>query len=163
MWHDSWAWSVPLILSTVIIHVIGLGLFNVKMVRLLTAVKDRPHFIYVFALGIGGTAIWATFLHAVEAGIWALAYWLLGALPDGETAIVYSLGAITTYGHAQLFLTDDCRLLGALEALNGIILIGMTTALIYGLIQRVWPVESRALPHVPWSNGDKAPVGHQAS
>jgi len=69
----------------------------------------------------------------------------------------FRLGAITTYGHAQLFLTDDCRLLGALEALNGIILIGMTTALIYGLIQRVWPVESRALPHVPWSNGDKAP------
>lgn len=155
MWH-SWALSVPLILSTVIIHVVGLGLFNVKMVEVLTAVKEHPHFVHIFALGIGCTAIWATFLHAIEAGIWAAAYVLLGALPDGETAILYSVGAITTYGHSQLFLTDNCRLLGALEALNGIILIGMTTALIYGLIQRVWPVESRALPHVPWSNRDKS-------
>ncbi len=150
MWITSWAWSAPLIVLTVIIHVIGLGLFNVKMIQILTDAKGRPHFIYVFALGIGGTAIWAIFLHAVEAGIWAAAYRLLGALPDGGSAILYSLSAITTYGHSQIFLADPWRLLGALEALNGVILIGLTTALMYGLIQRVWPVETRALPPT-WS------------
>ena len=71
MWHDNWPWSIPLIVLTVIIHVVGLGLFNVKMVQVLTAVKDRPHFTSAFALVIGFTAIWATFLHAIEAGIWA--------------------------------------------------------------------------------------------
>jgi hypothetical protein len=64
---------------------------------------------------------------------------------------LYSLSAITTYGHSELFLTERWRLMGALEALNGIILIGLTTALMYGLIQRVWPVENRALPQMPWS------------
>ena len=151
MWNGSWAWSIPLIVSTVIIHVIGLGLFNVKIVRILTGAKGRDYFIYLFALAIGGTAIWAIFLHAIEAGIWAAAYQLLGALPDAETAMLYSLSAITTYGHSQLFLSDPWRLMGALEALNGVILIGLTTALLYGLIQRVWPVETRALPHKPWS------------
>jgi hypothetical protein len=154
VWNSSWAWSVLLIVLTVIIHVIGLGLFNVKMVRVLTEARDRPHFIYAFALGIGGVAIWATCLHAVEAGIWAAAYLLLGALPDGETAILYSLSAITTYGHSQLFLADHWRLMGALEALNGVILIGLTTTLMYGLIQRVWPVENRALPRMPWPRGE---------
>lgn len=158
MWNDSWAWSVALIVLTVIIHVIGLGLFNVKMVQVLTTAKDRPHFICAFALGMGCTAMWATFLHAMEASIWAVAYLLVGALPDGETAMLYSLGAITTYGHSELFVTDRWRLMGALEALNGIILIGMTTALIYGLIQKVWPVENRALPHVRWSSRDNAAV-----
>ncbi len=156
VWSTSWAWSIPLIVLTVIIHVIGLGLFNVKMVQILTEARGRPHFMLVFALGIGGTAIWATLLHATEAGIWAAAYWLLGALPDGETAILYSLSAITTYGHSQLFLADHWRLMGALEALNGVILIGLTTALLYGLIQRVWPVEARALPHTPWSKPQNA-------
>jgi hypothetical protein len=145
VWHGNWLWSIPLIVSTVIIHVVGLGLFNVKMVQVLTAVKDRPHFTSAFALVIGFTAIWATFLHAIEAGIWAAAYLLLKAVPDGHTAMLYSVSAITTYGHSQIFLTDNYRLLGALEALNGIILLGMTTALMYGLIQRVWPIENRAL------------------
>jgi hypothetical protein len=147
-WDASWAWSVPLIVLTVILHVLCLGLFNVKMVQVLTAAKERGHFILVFSLSIGITTFWAIFLHAIEAGIWAAAYRLLGALPDNETAMAYSLGAITTYGHAQI-LPDRWRLMGALEALNGIILIGLTTALMYGLIQRVWPVESRSLSRMP--------------
>ena len=150
-WNSNWAWSIPLIVLTVLIHVIGLGLFNVKMVQILTVVKDRRYFIYVFALGIGVTTLWATLLHAFEAGIWAAAYRLLGALPNGKSAILYSLSAITTYGHSELFLAERWRLTGALEALNGIILIGLTTALMYGLIQRVWPVENRTLPRMPWS------------
>jgi hypothetical protein len=156
VWNSSWVWSILLIVSTVIIHVIGLGLFNVKMVQVLTVARGRPHFIYAFALGIGGTSIWATCLHAIEAGMWAVAYRLLGAMPDGETAILYSLSAITTYGHSQLFLTDHWRLMGALEALNGVILIGLTTALIYGMVQRVWPVENRALPRMPWPRRENA-------
>jgi hypothetical protein len=156
VWNSNWAWSIPLIVLTVIMHVIGLGLFNVKMVQILTDAKRRPHFIFAFALGIGGTAIWATSLHAIEAGMWAVSYRLLGALPDGETALLYSLSAITTYGHSQIFLADHWRLMGALEALNGVILIGLTTALMYGLIQRVWPVETRALPHTPWSKPVRA-------
>ncbi len=150
-WNGNWAWSIPLIVLTVLVHVLGLGLFNVKMVQVLTAVKIRRHFIYAFALGIGVTTIWAIFLHAIEAGIWAAAYRFLGALPDSKSAILYSLSAITTYGHSEIFLAERWRLMGALEALNGIILIGLTTALMYGLIQRVWPVENRALPGMPWS------------
>jgi hypothetical protein len=157
MWDSSWAWSVPLMVVTVLIHVIGLGLFNVKMVQVLTAVKNHRHFIYAFALGIAVTTIWATSLHAIEASIWAAAYRLLGALPDSKSAILYSLSAITTYGHSEIFLTEHWRLMGALEALNGIILIGLTTALMYGLIQRVWPVESRALPWTPRSRREKDP------
>jgi hypothetical protein len=71
----------------VIIHVVGLGLFNVKMVQVLTAVKDRRHFTSAFALVIGFTAIWATFLHAIEAGIWAAAYLLLKAVPDAHMCL----------------------------------------------------------------------------
>jgi hypothetical protein len=93
-------------------------------------------------------------LHVIEAGIWAVVYLLLKAVPDAHTAMLYSVSAITTYGDSQIFLTVNCRLLGALEALNGIILLGMTTALMYGLIHRVWQIANRALPHVPLSTRD---------
>ena len=64
-------------------------------------------------------------------------------MPDDKSAVLYSLEAITTYGHNDLYLADHWRLMGALEALNGMLLFGLTTAFLYGLIQRVWPVELR--------------------
>jgi len=151
-WDASWMWSVPLIAVTVIIHVLGLGFFNVKLHQFLSRLKGRPQFLYAFAFTLGVTATWATLLHTVEAGIWSAAYCLLGALPDFRSAVLYSLSAITTYGHSEIFLEERWRLMGALEALNGIILIGLTTAFMYGMIQMTWPMERREL-HLPWSNG----------
>jgi len=83
----------------------------------------------------------ATLLHALEAGVWAVAYHQLGALTSMAAALLYSLSAITTYGHAELYLAPHWRLMGALEALNGLLLFGLTTAFLYAHVQRVWPLE----------------------
>ena len=91
-------YSALLIVLTVILHVIGLGLFNVKLVEFVTAARERRYFMYAFSFGIGLTALWATFLHAVEAMLWAGAYRFVGALPDMSSALLYSLSAIRTYG-----------------------------------------------------------------
>jgi len=151
-WDGNVVWSLPLIVLSVIFHVIGLGFINVKMVQLLSVAKEHRFFVYVFAVVMGITTILATLLHGIEAGIWAAAYRLLGALPDNKSALLYSLSAITTYGHSELFLEPHWRLMGALEALNGVILIGLTTAFMYGMIQRVWPIEKREWsgPPLPW-------------
>jgi len=142
-WDGNWAWSLPLIVVNVIIHVIGLGFINVQLYRVLTVAQQHRYFVYLFALVMGITAILATILHGIEAGIWALAYRLLGALPDNKSALLYSLSAITTYGHSEIYLDIHWRLMGALEALNGVILLGLTTAFMYGMIQRAWPIERR--------------------
>ena len=142
-WDTNWAWGLPLIVVTVIFHVIGLGLFNVRVDQFLARLKDHRRYDFIFVLVMGVTTMWATFLLAVEAGAWAVAYRWLGALPDNKTALVYSLSAITTYGHSDVFLAPSWRLLGALEALNGIMLFGLTTAFMYGMIQLVWPIERR--------------------
>ena len=62
----------------------------------------------------------------------------LGAQADWRDAMLYSLGAITSYGHAEVFLEDRWRLLGAIEAVNGLILFGLTTAFLYAAIHEVW-------------------------
>jgi hypothetical protein len=101
---------------------------------------------------MGITTISATLLHGIEAGIWAVAYRVLGAMPDNKSALLYSLSAITTYGHSEVYLASHWRLMGALEALNGVMLLGLTTAFMYGMIHRVWPVEKREwhVPPMPW-------------
>jgi hypothetical protein len=40
-------------------------------------------------------------------------------------------------GHANLFLKDEWQLMGGLEALNGILLFGLSTAILFAIIQRV--------------------------
>lgn len=158
-WNGNWAWSLPLIALTVTFHVVCLGLINVKMVQTLEVVKGHRQFAFMFAAVMGIITVLATVLHGIEAGMWAAAYRALGALPDNRAAMLYSLSAITTYGHDELFLAPHWRLMGALEALNGIMLLGLTTAFMYGTIQRVWPVESRQLhtPQMPWSHRKGGP------
>jgi MFS superfamily sulfate permease-like transporter len=142
-WSANWVWSLPLIVLTVVIHVIGLGLINESLVRTLTGTMERGSFMAKFSVVMGITALLATLLHGVEAAIGAAAYRFLGTLPDSKSAMLYSLGAMTTYGHANLFLKEQWQLMGALEALNGMILFGLTTAFLFAMIQKVWPLGSR--------------------
>ena len=142
-WEGNWAWGLPLIVLTSVIHVLGLGLINERVVHALSSQMDHRHFTSLFAVAMSVTVLLATILHAFEAALWAVAYRLLGALPDTKAAMLYSLSALTTYGHASALLPDHWRLLGALEALNGMLLFGLTTAFLFAMIQQVWPLGSR--------------------
>jgi hypothetical protein len=145
VWDASWAWSLPLIALNVTFHVIGLGFIHGRGVQVLGTMRNHRHFLYVFALVMGAMTMLVTVLHAIEAGFWAAAYKGLGALPDAKSAILYSLSAITTFGHADLYLATRWQPMGAMEALNGMILFGLTTAFLYGMIQRVWLAEAQEI------------------
>lgn len=134
-WNGNWAWSLPLIVINVVLHVGALGYIDRNVVRILAA-KTYRNFYLSFNLVMAITTLLATLLHAVEAGIWAIAYRLVGAIPPGKSALLYSLGAITTYGHEDLHLTGHWQIMGDLEALNGMLLFGLSTAFLYGMIQQ---------------------------
>jgi hypothetical protein len=97
----------------------------------------RRHPTIAFALVMGITTLLATVMHGMEAGIWAAAYRLLHAMHDNKSAMLYSLNAITSYGHENLALEGHWKLMGAIEALNGWLLFGLTTAFLFGMIERV--------------------------
>lgn len=134
---SDWAWSLPLIVLTVVFHVFGLGLINENVVNLRRAIVTDRYSKTAFVVFIGVTVLAATILHAVEGMIWAAAYRFLGALPDNESAVLYSMSAMTSYGHANLFLEGRWQLMGALEALNGMMLFGLTTAFLFTMM---WPI-----------------------
>jgi MFS superfamily sulfate permease-like transporter len=146
IWSTNWIWGLPLIVLNVVIHVVGLGLINERVGRVLGGTMERRRFMPMFAAVISVTVLLATILHGLEAAIWAAAYRLLGALPDYKSAVLYSLSAITTYGHAQIFLEDHWKLMGALEALNGMLLFGLTTAFLFAMIEKVWLLRRREWP-----------------
>ena len=104
---------------------------------------ERRRFIPKFAVVMGVATLLATVLHGIEAATWATTYRLLNALPDAKSAMLYSLSAMTSYGHANLF-EEQWQMMGALEALNGMLLFGLTTAFLFAMIQKVWPLGNRS-------------------
>jgi hypothetical protein len=143
VWNADWAWSLPLIVVNVMYHALGLASINQLIVRMKRIVNSKRNYVIVFALVMGVTTLLVTVLHAIEAGLWAALYWILGALPDGKSALLYSLSAMTSYGHEPYFLAEHWRLMGALEALNGMILFGLTTAFLYATTREFWPSAHR--------------------
>ncbi len=137
-WGMDWAWGLLLILLTVVFHAYCLGLLNNEVSSKLSDLRHVRHFSFVSIFFIGGTALSVTILHALEGLFWAGTYRLVGALPDAKSAILYSLNAMTSYGHANLYLASRWQMLGALEALSGWILFGLTTAFLFSVIQKAW-------------------------
>jgi hypothetical protein len=137
-WSANWAWGLPLIVFTVILHAYCLGLLNAKVTARLSTRERLLIPLPVSSFLIGGTALSLTVLHGAEGIVWATAYRLLGASMDNKSAMLYSLNALTSYGHEELHLAPHWKMMGALEALNGWILFGLTTAFLFTVIQRAW-------------------------
>jgi hypothetical protein len=71
----------------------------------------------------------------LQAGLWAGVFRLLGEFGDLETAYYHSLVNFATLGYGDLVMSVRWRLLGALEAVNGVIMIGVTTAALLALLE----------------------------
>jgi hypothetical protein len=78
------------------IHVLGLGTVGQHAAGASSRVYEHRHRTLAFAVVVGTTTLLASCLHAFEATIWAVAYWLLGALRDSRSAMLYSLNALTS-------------------------------------------------------------------
>jgi len=116
---------VPLIVLNSVVHVLGLVFINETVGGAMRGWMHHRHFMSLFAVALSGM-------------VWATAYVLLAALPDPRAGMLYSLSALTTYGHASALLPDHWKMLGALEALNGALLFGLTTAFLFAMIREVW-------------------------
>jgi hypothetical protein len=100
-WSQNWAWGAPIIVLTVLAH--GFGLILIRQNVEVTLVRLFSARVIAFAVVVAATVLLLTILHAIEAGAWAAAYLALGASPDVATAMLYSLSAMTTYGHANVY------------------------------------------------------------
>jgi hypothetical protein len=128
-----------LIAITVMIHAIG----TTAWVRHLSRKFDGQ------LIGTGrrstlvlvNTALVVFILHTIEIVIWAGAYqWLLPdhELATFEEAVYFSFVTFTTLGYGDITLSEGWRLLSGIEALNGILLVGWTTAMIFSVVQNIW-------------------------
>src|SRR5262245_15669349 len=96
---------------------------------------------------IGAVGLLLAALHGVEAALWAVACWWLGALNSPTDAILYSVDSMSTRGASGLTLEHHWQLMGALEAMNGMLLFGISTAYIFAMMQAYWSLMTRDRRH----------------
>jgi hypothetical protein len=74
--------------------------------------------------------------HAVEVFVWALGYFSVAAAPPGANLVYFAFVNYTTLGYGDVVPVERWRLLGPVTALNGVLLIGWSTAVIFEVLRR---------------------------
>jgi voltage-gated potassium channel len=132
--------GVVLLAATVMIHAVG----TTSWVRFL--IRKYAHQTGVFrereALrAVIWTALVLLILHLVEILLWAVAYLPLsgGQLHSFDEAAYFSIVTFTTVGYGDVTLKAAAgRLLSGIEALDGMLLLGWSTAMLYAVVHRIW-------------------------
>jgi hypothetical protein len=95
-------------------------------------VRPRLHLMTVMA----GTAAALMVAHTVEILVWALAYWMIGATPEGREILYFTFVNYTTLGYGDITPAPEWRLTGPMAAMNGILLFGWSTAVLFEVLRK---------------------------
>jgi hypothetical protein len=132
--------GVATILCTIAIHALPLSatVYFVRHERKLGRLGRG----FLLDMGIVARSIlYALAAHLAEIALWALVFMLCGEFSDFGLAFYHSAGNYTSLGSGDVLMTAAWKLLGPLETANGMLLFGVSTAMIFALIQRL--VETR--------------------
>jgi hypothetical protein len=104
-------------------------------------------FRYELRLGRAGTSFWidvaitaitisfALVAHLIEIAVWAKLFVICGEFSEFGTAYYHSAVNYTSLGYGDLIMSPSWRLLGPLEAANGALMFGVSTAMVFAVIQ----------------------------
>ncbi|MCH1492410.1 MAG: potassium channel family protein [Luminiphilus sp.] len=71
----------------------------------------------------------------LQVAIWAFLFIFLGEFGDFQTAYYHSLVNFSTLGYGDIVMSERWRALGPLQAINGVLMIGVSTASITSVVQ----------------------------
>jgi hypothetical protein len=86
---------------------------------------------------VAGATLIGLAAHLVEIALWALVFMRCGEFQDFATAFYGSAENYTTLGYGDLVMSGSWRLMGPLEAADGMLMFGVTTAMIFTIIHRL--------------------------
>jgi hypothetical protein len=75
--------------------------------------------------------------HLIEIAFWAVLFLVCGEFHEFGIAYYHSSVNYTTLGYGDIVMSPSWRLLGPLEAANGVLMFGVSTGMIFALIQRL--------------------------
>ena len=133
------ALSTVMVILTVVIHAAGLYALG-RLLRLeeLSEAVARIHPISPRGLAATLIAILGIFvLHGIEIWLYAFLYQEIGAIKTLRAAVYFSTITYGAIGYDDTQMSEEWRLVSAIEGINGIILIGWSTAFFITVIGRL--------------------------
>jgi hypothetical protein len=74
--------------------------------------------------------------HTLEVMIWAVVYRAVSIAPVGSDFLYFAFVNYTTLGYGDIIPAEHWRLLGPVAAMNGILLFGWSTAVIFEILRQ---------------------------
>ena len=75
--------------------------------------------------------------HLIQIALWAAAFLVCGQVSTFETAFCLSAQNFTAFGYGDVLLSERWRLLSPLEATNGLLFFGMSTAVLFAIMSQL--------------------------
>lgn len=131
--------ATVMVLITVTIHGLGL-LLLMRLLRIEQREEAREHISPVSLKGITITVaivLGLFVIHGIEIWLYAALYLIGGAMPDLHEAVYFSIITYSTIGYDDEGLPRAWQLVAAIEGINGVLLLGWSTAFFVGLLARL--------------------------
>ncbi len=121
-------------ICNIVIHALVMSAV-VRVVRSVGAKKTtHPTALLIFVMVATVSVLMAA--HMSEVLVWALAYAIVDAVPVGADLVYFALVNYTTLGYGDITPIARWRLLGPMTAMNGVLLFGWSTAVIFQVLRR---------------------------
>jgi hypothetical protein len=102
---------------------------------------SRPNLLLIAVMVVTVSVLMAA--HMCEVIVWSLAYALVDAAPANSN-LYFAFVNYTTLGYGDILPVERWRLLGPMTAMNGVLLFGWSTAVIFEVLRKA--MAGRALP-----------------
>ena len=86
---------------------------------------------------MGKVAIIMAAAHLTQITLWSVAIVLCGQIPSFQTAFYFSAQNYATLGYGDVLLSEQWRLLGPLEAINGVLFFGLSTSVMFASLSQL--------------------------
>jgi hypothetical protein len=104
-------------------------------VRRFWARRRHPHFLRDRVVLMMASVAILMVAHVAEVLVWAATYATVGSTPAGASHVYLAFVNYTTLGYGDIVPLTRWQLLGPLTALNGILLIGWSTAVMFDIVR----------------------------
>jgi Ion channel len=133
--------AVVLVTVTVGMHVVGFTIIlkSISPLGVAPPMRSLP-----IALLIVRMAWFLVFVHAMEAGVWAVFYRSTHCFPDAESVFYFSGVTYTSVGYGDLLLPIRWRSLATIDSLTGILMCGLSASAFFALVNRIVKARSVA-------------------
>jgi len=121
-------------IANIAIH--ALVMTVVVQVAQAASAKNRSHSSLILIAVMIPTVLVLMVTHALEVIVWALAYSIVDAAPAGASLVYFAFVNYTTLGYGDVVPVERWRLLGPITAMNGVLLFGWSTAVIFEVLRR---------------------------